>query len=135
MTRTITVYQVQEFGAGVYRVSICGEYLTLADAQAAATKLERTYCPTNKTYRTEIYQVERETTMETNEYHLVTITVTYRVEEAGSNDDAIDIAAQCILPSTNLDGVVLEDYRDLFCSHVSETENGIECMSITEEGK
>ncbi len=73
--------------------------------------------------------------METNEYHLVTITVTYRVEEAGSNNGAIDIAVQCIQPPTNLDGVVLEDYRDWFCSHVSETEDGIECMSITEKGK
>ena len=72
--------------------------------------------------------------METDKYHLVTITVTYRVEEAESNDDAIDIAIRSIQPPTNLDGVVLEDYRDWFCSHISETEEGIDLISITEEG-
>jgi len=73
--------------------------------------------------------------METNRYHLVTLTVTYRVEEAKNNDEAIDIAVRTIQPPTNLDGVVLEDYCDWFCSHISETEEGIECLSITEEGK
>jgi len=53
-----TIYQVQEFGGGIYRVSICGEYPTLAEAQAAATKLERIYCPTNKTYRTVINEIK-----------------------------------------------------------------------------
>lgn len=72
--------------------------------------------------------------METDKYHLVTVTVTYRIEEADSNDDAIDIAIRSITPPTNLDGVVLEDYRDWFCSHISETEEGIDLISITEEG-
>lgn len=70
--------------------------------------------------------------METETYHLVTVTVTYKIDGAGSCDEALDIAGRVILPAPHLDGVILDDYRDVFCSAINETEQGIECTEIVE---
>lgn len=67
---------------------------------------------------------------ERTKYHLVTVTVTYHIEQAKTADEAIDIAKRTIYPPSHLDGVILEDYRDGFCSTVNKKEQGIECTEI-----
>ena len=68
-------------------------------------------------------------------YYLVTVTVTYRVEDVVSSDEAVSIMKHQLLPAPHLDGVLLEDIVDGFWSEVLETEEGIECVSSGEFGQ
>ena len=68
-------------------------------------------------------------------YHLVTVTVTYKVNDAVSVDEAVSIVEHTLIPSREIDGVYLENTKDGFCSLINETGDGISCVSITEWGE
>lgn len=70
-----------------------------------------------------------------NKYHLVTVTVTYRIDEASTLSEAIDIAREVLRPRRHYFGVSLESEVNGFCSEIIEDEEtGIECKKIQDFG-
>jgi hypothetical protein len=73
--------------------------------------------------------------MTTENYYLVTTTVTYRVEQCSSHEEATDIVTYNLLPDPTLDGVTLEAVRDMFWSGIAEDDNGIHYVNSGETGE
>jgi len=71
----------------------------------------------------------------TENYYLVTTTVTYRVEQASSHDEATAIVTHNLLPDPTLDGVTLEAVRHMFWSEIAEDDNGIHYVNSGETGE
>ena len=68
----------------------------------------------------------------TENYYLVTAIVTYRVEQASSHNEAVSIVEHQLLPAPHLDGVMIEDIKDMFWSEIAEDENGIHYVNSGE---
>jgi hypothetical protein len=68
----------------------------------------------------------------TENYYLVTTTVTYRVENTPDHDEATAIVTHNLLPDPTLDGVILEAVRHMFWSEIAEDDNGIHYVNSGE---
>jgi hypothetical protein len=70
--------------------------------------------------------------MTTENYYLVTTTVTYRVDNTPDHDEATAIVTHNLLPDPTLDGVTLEGVQHLFWTEIAEDENGIHYVNSGE---
>lgn len=83
----------------------------------------------------DVFDARHEPQEEVTRYHLVTATVTYRVDGAHTMGEAVGMVREAFSGWLNTGRVTLESEREGFCSEIAEGEHtGIRCVDFLEFG-